>query len=627
MTLSEAQTGSGGHDLPLAAEFDTASRADWQQQVAAALRKSRALPEGFDGAPESLLTTRTYDEIELQPLYTADDETPPAGFPGLAPFVRGARPEGAVEAGWDVRTVHTGTDPATVNEAALADLEAGASSVWMRVGDGGVPLGRLGDALDGVRIDLAPVTLDPGADYAAAAEALTGLFAQRGVPAAEAVGTVGADPIALRARTGQPYEIAPAAELAGRLAGTHPQLRTIVVDALPYHEAGASDAQELGAAAAAGVAYLRALTAEGMDVTEAAAGLEFRLAATADQFLTIAKLRAARRIWSRITEQSGVSGRARGMRQHAVSSPAMLTRYDPWVNMLRGTLACFSAGIAGAEAVTLLPFDDAIGQPDAFARRIARNTQSILLEESKLAGVIDPAGGSWYVENLTDELAHAAWREFTAIERAGGIESELASGALAERLEQTRERRGRRIALRQSPITGVSEFPDLHEAAVARPAPAGPSHPAGLPRVRYAQDFEKLRDAGESYRARHGHHPRIFLATIGPVAAHTARATFASNLFQAGGIEPVSAGATETDDELLAAFADSGAEVACICGTNDAYAERASGLATALKRAGATSVLLAGKPGDYSDVDGFAYSGCDALEILTSTLETLGADL
>jgi len=629
MTLSEAPD-DGGTDLTLAAEFDTPSRSDWQQQVAAALRKSRMLPEDFSGAPESLLRTPTYDGFDLEPLYTASDTTPPTGYPGLPPFVRGSHPEGVVEHGWDVRAWHSDPDPAAANEALLADLESGAASVWLRTGRDGVPTARLDEALAGVRIELAPVVLDAGADYPAAADALLDLFTEHGIASGDAVGNIGADPIGFRARTGREHDVEHAARLAVQLAGSHPRLRTMVVDGLPYHEAGASDSQELGALVATGVAYLRALTAAGLDVSTAAAGIEFRLAATTDQFRTIAKLRAARRMWSRVTGECGVVDAARGMRQHAVSSPAMLTRYDPWVNILRGTLACFGAGVGGAESVTLLPFDHAIGQSDAFARRIARNTQSVLLEESKLSGVIDPAGGSWYVENLTDALAHAAWREFTGIERAGGIESELASGALADRIAETRDTRSARIATRADPITGISEFPDLTEEPVHRPATVeSGERSTGLPRIRYAQDFERLRDAAESFHGAHGHHPRVFLATLGSLAEHTNRATFASNLLQAGGIAAHDPGVTDEQEsfaETVAAFRGSASGVACICGTDSAYAQQANELAAALKEAGAATVLLAGKPAEqYTDIDGYLYAGCDALEVLTSTLETLGA--
>ncbi|MFE6614455.1 methylmalonyl-CoA mutase family protein [Amycolatopsis sp. NPDC057786] len=601
-------------ELTLAAEFPEASRDQWRELVAGVLRKSGAIDESFDGLPESRLVTRTYDGLEIQPLYTADDAVEGTGFPGLPPFVRSARPEGAVTTGWDIRARYARRDAKATNAAILADLEGGVSSIWLRAGAAGVPVADLGDALNEVYIDLAPVVLDAGDEYEAAANELFALFTEREIPASAVTATLGADPIGSTARTGSARPLAPAANFAARVAVSHPKVRTIVADGLPFHEAGGSDAQELGATIAAGVAYLRALTEAGLDVDTAAGQIEFRLAATADQFLTIAKFRAARRLWARVTEVSG--GKASGMRQHAVTSPAMLTQRDPWVNMLRTTLACFGAGVGGADAITVLPFDAAIGQPDAFSARIARNTHAVLLEESKLAGVIDPAGGSWYVENLTEDLAKAAWREFTGIEAAGGIEAELASGALAGRLAETWEKRSKRLATRRDPITGVSEFPNLTEKAVVRDAvedlPGG-----GLPRHRYAEAFEALRDRADA----HPNRPRVFLATLGPVAAHTARASFAANLFQAGGIEAVNPGAPE---DVIAEFRASGTKIACLCGSNTSYAEEADSVAKALKEAGATSVLLAGKPGDHPDVTGYLHTGCDALEILTGTLNELG---
>ncbi|HVV13137.1 methylmalonyl-CoA mutase small subunit [Amycolatopsis sp.] len=619
--MSQAGT-TGPDELALAAEFAAPERADWQQLVAGVLKKSGALPEDFTGAPESLLTSRTYDGIEIRPLYTAEDQAPPAGFPGLSPFVRGAKPEGAVGTGWEVRVLHAHPDPAVTNKAVLADLEHGAGSVWLRVDGDALPLDRLADALNEVYLDLAPVVLEAGEHYEAAANALLDLLAEKNIPDSEVVGNLGADPITLRARSGEAHQIAPAAALAARLAPKYPKLRTIVVDGLPYHEAGGSDTQELGASIAAGVAYLRALTDAGLSVDEAAAQLEFRFAATADQFLTIAKLRAARRLWSRVAEVSGAA--PHGMKQHAVTSTAMLTQRDPWVNMLRTTVACFAAGVGGADAVTVLPFDAAIGQPDGFSRRIARNTQAILLEESKLSGVIDPAGGSWYVENLTDALANAAWREFTELERQGGIEAALESGALGERLADTWAQRSKRLATRKDPITGVSEFPNLTEKRIERDPLPSTVDGGGLPKVRYAQAFEQLRDRSDAYLAETGERPKVFLATLGPLASHTARAMFASNLLQAGGIEPVNPGAVE---DVVAAFRESGATVACLCGSDKSYGEQANDVAAALHEAGAKTVLLAGKPAEsYRGISGYAYTGCDALAVLTSTLETLGVN-
>lgn len=286
--------------------------------------------------------------------------------------------------------------------------------------------------------------------------------------------SLGADPLGHEARTGEVLELAGAVGLAREAAAHWPGVRALAVDALPYHEAGGSAAEELGLSLATGVAYLRALTGAGsgssaLGVQAALGQLEFRYAATADQFLTIAKFRAARRLWARIAEACGAP-EAGAQRQHAVTSPVMMTRRDPWVNMLRTTVACMAAGVGGADSVTVLPFDHELGLPDAFARRISRNTSTILLEESHLARVIDPAGGSYYVEQLTDELAHAAWEFFQEIEKAGGLAATLRSGLVADRLAATWAERSKKLAKRREPITGVSEFPLLSE----KPSTASP---------------------------------------------------------------------------------------------------------------------------------------------------------
>lgn len=576
------------------------------------LAKSGYSADQLADAPERLLATATYDGIDIAPLYTAPDQAARTGLPGVAPFVRGSRPDGNVSTGWDVRTRHTGSDPAEVNKAILTDLENGVTSIWLTVAPEALPA-----ALDGVLLDLAPIVLD-GTE--AAADALVALYEQRGIPDSAVIGNLGFDPLGQAARTSVAADVVAAAARAARYAQRFPRLRTMVVDASPYHEAGGSDAQELGASIATGVAYLRALTEAGLSIEAAARQLEFRYALTADQFAGIAKLRAARRLWARVGEVVGV---AAAQRQHAVSSAVMLTRRDPWVNMLRGTIACFAAGVGGADAITVAPFDAAVGADTAFSRRIARNTQSILLEESHVAGVIDPAGGSWYLESRTEELAQRAWDVFTELERGGGIEAELASGAFAQRLARTWEKRAANLATRTDPITGVSEFPNLTEKPLdraARPQPVG----GGLPVHRYAADYEALRDRSDAILAETGARPTVFLATIGSIAAHTARAGFAGNLLQAGGIETPSAGATKDIDEIIAAYQASGATIACICGTDRAYGEQAESLATALKAAGAAKVLLAGARSDaYPSVDEFLYRGCDALALLHGVWDVL----
>ncbi|WBB61072.1 methylmalonyl-CoA mutase subunit beta [Streptomyces sp. WMMC500] len=593
--------------LSLASEFADASHEQWQHLVAGVLRKSgRDVPA--DEA-EALLSTALEDGLRTPPLYTARDRAPDPGLPGFAPFVRGGRPEGNAAGGWDVRQRHAAPDA----EAVLDDLENGVTSLWLDVGgSGGIPVAALKDVLKDVYLDLAPVVLDAGAESEPAARELLRLYEERGLAADAVRGGLGADPLGHEARTGRPGDTAAMAGLARLCADRHPGLRAVTVDALPYHEAGGSPAQELGCSLATAVAYLRELTAAGLGAAQACAQLEFRYAATADQFLTVAKLRAARRLFSRVAEVCGAP-EAGAQLQHAVTSPVMATRRDPWVNMLRTTVATLAAGVGGADAVTVLPFDHAIGLPDAFSRRIARNTSAILVEESHLARVIDPAGGSWYVERLTDELAHAGWAFFQEIERAGGQAAALRSGMVGERLARTWAERGRKLATRREPVTGVSEFPDLAEKPVVRaPAQAPPS--GGLPRVRRDEGFEALRARSDAHLAATGARPRVFLAALGPAAVHTPRVTFAANLFQAGGVEPVTSGT----------FADSGAREACLCSGDAVYEEQGAAAAAELRTAGARHVYLAGRPGPYDGADTYVHAGCDAVAVLTDALDRMG---
>jgi methylmalonyl-CoA mutase len=606
-------------DLSLAAEFDAATRDEWRALVAGVLRKAgrEELPDPVEEALSRTVATG----VRVAPLYTAEDaaDLPSAvGVPGLAPFVRGARagahPESGVPGGWDIRQRHAHPDLAVTTEAIAADLENGVTSLWLVVGEGAIPVDSLGDVLSGVLLDLAPVTVQGGLP---AAEAFLALTEGRDLAPG---GSLGLDPLGRQAAGGEQQDLSGLADVARR-AAAHDGLRTVVVDATVFADAGGSAVEELGCSLAAGVAYLRALTdsadgKQGLSVDEAFAALEFRYSASADQFTTIAGLRAARRLWDRVGEASGAAPAVRAQRQHAVTSSVMTTRRDPWVNMLRTTVACFAAGVGGADVVTVQPFDAALGLPDAFARRIARNTQNLLVEEGHLARVLDPAGGSWYVESLTERLAEAAWDWFTEIERAGGVVAALDSGLVRDRIAAAWNTRAGRVAHRRDPITGVSEFPNLAEKLPQR-QPAGEVPPTGgLPRVRAAQEFEELRDVADAAPKR----PTVYLATIGPIARHTARAGFAGNLFQAGGL------ATPSGDGA-SGFADAGTTVACICGTDKDYAASAAELAAELRTAGATQVWLAGKPELAVDgVDGYVFAGCDALDALRAVHRELGLE-
>ncbi|MFD6948819.1 methylmalonyl-CoA mutase [Nocardiopsis sp. TSRI0078] len=640
-------TGSGAPNL--AGGFPAATHERWRELVSGVLRKSGVPEERLADAPESVLATHTYDGFDIEPLHTADPPAADPGFPGLPPFVRGYRPDGGVSQGWDIRARHTDADPAVLRRRLHNDLMNGVSSLWIAVGGTGLPASALGEALTDVHLDLAPVVLDPGAGYADAADALLGAHADAGVPDGRIASHLGVDPLTTAARAGERPDVMDPVRFAVDRAQGRPGLGLVVADGTLVHNAGGSDGQELGFAVAAGTAYLRALHAAGLDLPDAARRVEFRMAASADQFSVIAKLRAVRAMWNQVLAASGVPADQRAMRLHAATSEAMMTRRDPHVNMLRTTVACFAAGVGGADSVTVAPFDSAVGLPDDFARRIARNTQSLLIEESHLAQVIDPAGGSFYVEALTRDLYRAGWAFFQELEAAGGAAEALEQGLLRERVDAVWARRRLDLAHRRAPLTGVSEFPDADETPLVRPAdparqpvalhhtrttPAARSHsgvpaPGGFPVRRYAEEYEALRDRSDTQAGDTGRRPTAFLATLGPVAAHTARASFAANLLAAGGIAAENPGPLDGAAAVTEAFAASGSRVAVICSSDEVYAKDAEAAARALKGAGARRVLLAGAPDDAyreAGVDVFAHRGCDAVALLTDLAEVLLTD-
>lgn len=542
--------------LDLAGPSDSWTVADWEAAAAAVLRKGHRLTEEDpNSAVWGKLARTTLDGITITPLGTRSllDDLQTAGRPTR-------------QGDWDVRVLVDGSDAKLANEEALADLDGGVTSLWVT----GTDYAKI---LDGVLLDLAPVVLE-GGDPAAFLKYAEG----RELHPATNLGVPAADASADLART---------AQQRGVLG--------FVIDATSVHDRGASDAQELAWSMAAGAAYLRALTDAGLSVDEAAALVEFRYAATDEQFPTIAKLRAARRLWARVLELS--EAESREQRQHAVTSRPMMTKYDPWVNMLRTTVAAFAAGVGGAESVTVLPFDSPLGRSDGFGRRIARNISHLLIDESHVAHVSDPAGGAYAVEKLTDDLAVVAWRLFGELEDGADLDAAIAE-AVAKREAE--------IARRKRPITGLSEFPNLGEELPQRTADGAFD---GV--HRYGASFEALRDDPAA--------TPVFLATLGKVASHTARATFASNLFAAGGISVEVAGATKGPDDVVAAYG--GQPVVCLAGSDTKYAEWGQAAAEALREAGARHVIIAGKPVDY--VDDSCAMGVDALAFLTRTREKL----
>lgn len=612
------------------AEFSPAGEGEW-----------RALVEGVLKGKEfaKALVSHTRDGIAIMPLDTRRKD---------APTIAGAR---GVDR-WRIAARLDDPDPERGNRQVHDDLLGGADTLTLTFA--GSPQARgfglrdhspsvLDHALADVHCDLVAMRLET-APFAgrANAEAIVTLAKRRRIPGSNLRVDFGLQPIADLASTGRAPLTFSQAMANVKAIIVHlrdegfsgPFLRC---DGRPFHEAGASEAQELACVIAQGVSYVRALVELGQGVEDATRHLDFTLVADVDQFLTIAKFRALRLLWARIEEEFGTSPRP--VMIHAETAWRMLTRHDPHVNILRSTIAALAAGIGGADSLEVLPFTVTLGLPDGPARRIARNTSLVLLEEANLHRVMDSAAGSGSIESLTDHLCETAWRLFQTIEASretneAGLPAALTNGFVAGMIRETREARARSIATRREPITGASEFPLADEypvrvLAMARSATRIGEH--ALPSIRLSEPYEALRDRAEAL-ADAGHAPAVYLANLGRVSDFNARATFARSAFEAGGIRAIAndgfVGDGETDlDALRKAFSESGAFCACICSSDSLYAALAVPAARALKAAGARHVWIAGRVGEQerefraAGIEGFVAAGCDMLEFLDAVLE------
>jgi len=619
-------------DVPELADLEQV-RGRWRSAVAGVLSKStRKDPAELGEEPEQLLDTATYDEFAIRPLYTAFDELPEPPLPGEWPYVRGGDALRDVKSGWKVVEAFPaiGAPVGEANAAVLAALGDGVSALLIRLGPSGVAPDELEGVLEGVHLSMAPIILDAGADYRAACDVMLALAAavepdQRGTLSID----LGADPLTAPLGGRPAPAVEDVVEAAARSAGIR-GVRAITVDGPAFHNLGANATWELAGSIAAAVAYLRVLTASGMTIGQALGQISFRQAADDDQFMTLAKMRALRQLWARVAEVVGDAERGAAV-VHAETSLPMMTQRDPWVNMLRCTLAAFGAGVGGADTVLVLPFDAAIpggfpGTARSFARRIARNTQLLLLEESHAGRVLDPAGGSWFVEDLTEQLAQHAWEHFRAIEARGGFVD--ARDYIAGQIAEIAARRADDIAHRRTAITGVNEYPNLTE-------PALPQEDSAPTVARYAAAFEALRDRSDVFLARTGSRPRALLLPLGPLAEHNIRTTFTTNLLASGGIEAINPGTVDAEGvaAAVAEFSKDAQEgspkVAVICGTDTRYQDEASDIVAAARRAGVTRVYLAGPDKALGEAkhrpDEFLTAKINAVEALSNLLSRLGA--
>ncbi|RXF72917.1 methylmalonyl-CoA mutase family protein [Hansschlegelia zhihuaiae] len=633
-----------------AAEFP-ANEAEWRKAAEAALK----------GRPLEPILRRTL--VDGTPVEAIAPRTPARPIVGRAP----GKP-------WIAMTRIDLAEPSEANAQALEDLNNGASGlsfVFARPGDGsGVAadtLDRFDRALDGVLLDLVPLHLDAAPIEGRIAAAMAAALVERrgldpdavnilfGIDLLRDLALMGALPVSwleIRSR------FARLVSSLGERGFTSP---VTMIDSRVTHDAGGGETQELAGALASATDHVRALLDNGLELDQAAGTIAFAVSVDAEQFTTIAKIRALRLLWAGWRREAGLDQGA--VHIHAETSRRMMTIRDAHTNMVRTTIAAFAAGVGGADSLTVLPHTHALGRSDGNARRLARNVQSIVLEESNAHRVADPAAGAGAIEKLTDSLADRAWTLFQEIEREGGLFASLRAGAWQRRIAETREARAQNVARRKSPIVGVSEFPQRGEtlpalglgplpqtSPAAAPQDAHPTHDVivfegmvaalesgasiatlranlrpdpsapvlALDLDRLAAPFEALRAENEARTAKGG---PVFLALIGPIAKHSARAGFVRNLLTAGGLRFLDGPVAAEPEAIAAAFEESGARLAILCGSDEGYAEQAAAVVSGLKTRG-SKVWLAGRPGELTEalieagVTRFVTAGDDALATL-----------
>ena len=677
----------------LFAEFKPSTYEEWKEESVKLLK----------GAPfDKKMYSKTPEGIVLKPIYNKEDVNFEISLPGYDDYVRGVSAEGNKGSPWKIDQQIYASTPREFNKLALDALNKGQTALEIRLdcpSSRGVDAdeseaGRVGkcglsvsvkkdfdEALKGIETDCVEINISTASRAAGVAAIL--YASQKGKKLS---GGIRFDPIGILAERGKLDRKLECAfdemfALASYNAKNMPSFGAIGVDAMPYSSAGASAVEELGAAMATAAAYLREMLARGMSIDETAPLVRFRLSLDSNFFMTIAKLRAARVLWAKIVEAFGGSEESRKIRVNAKTSVYNKTVYDPYVNMLRTATEAFSGVIGGCDSMTVSPFDEIVRKPDEFSTRIARNQQIILQEECNLADVIDPAGGSYFVETLTKELAGKAWEFFVKIEAAGGIVKALESGMVQDAVAATAAGKKKLIDTRRSSVVGTNNYANLGEKLLEKPAcecekifkeraaevsaaksgakvDLGSAKGAGaieklveaacegagisalskslchcgsaetsvkpLEIRRAVEHFEALRKASADFKEKTGSGPKIFLATMGPLVQHKIRADFIRGFFQVGGFDVIYPNGFQTPEDAAKAFAESGAKYAVICSTDDTYPELVPPVAKAIKAAKAGSVvLLAGIPNpDFEQ--SYKDAGLDgSISIKSNNYETL----
>lgn len=661
------------------------------------------------------LIKKTYEGIDIKPMYFKND-LDGIGFvnaiPGEEPYVRSAETLANVVCGWQIAQELRAATPAEFNKIAKADTARGQSCVTIvldeaslegmdpatarpeTVGKGGLSAASKAD-FNVALADICPIDhmfqLTTGENPIPAAALFVSAFRDP----EDVTGSIACDPIAqavsqggLKSDIGEAFDNV--AELTRWAVHHAPNLKTVSVQGYPYREAGGNCVQELAFVMAAAAEYTRALMDRNITINHICAKIHFSFSIGSDLFMEVAKLRAARMLWEKIAEAFGATSQNAKMFMHCRTATWNKTAVDPWVNMLRVTTEAFSAVCGGCDSLHVSPFDECFRTPDEFSRRIARNVQIVLRDECKLNKVIDPAGGSYYVEKLTDEVALKAWALFQEVEKQGGIIKALEAGMPQQMVKNTAAEREKNINTRKDVFIGVNKYPNMQEAAldlnipdykaIAKTriaemaeaqkmagkldfslltpntpkymglaltaakegatlgalsmalAPQGPAFSIeALPAFRGSAKLEAMRKATETFAAKTGRAPKIFMANMGPIPQHKARADFAYGFFTVGAFDVLTNDGFATPDAAAQAAKASGAKVTVICSTDATYPAIVPELTKKLKAQTADMmVIVAGNPVEHIEafkaagVDDFIHVAANVFDITETIQKKLG---
>ena len=609
-------------------EFPPISTKQWEDKI----------QEDLKGADyEKKLIWKTYEGIGIKPYYRTENLQNlkyQEALPGEYPYIRGNKDSDNT---WNIREEIIVTDVAKANKAALAAIVSGATAISFRVKELAFRE-ELAKLLKGIDLEKTEIHFASSHSYSILADLLIAYVKKSGFDRNKIKGSFNFDSIAFYLLHGEYYNSSDdnfneAAALIKYIKNDLPGCRVLNINGQHFYNAGATAVQELAYTLASASEYMAQMTDRGIDADTVCRNIQLTIGVGSSYFIEIAKLRAARMLWARLAEQYKPKDPASlKVTVHACSGMYNKSVYDPYVNVLRLTTECMSAAIGGANAITLLPFNNTFKTGDEFSSRLARNIQIILKEESYLDQVIDPSAGSYYIESLTDEIAQMAWNQFKKIEEAGGMLAVMENGQLKTDIERVAHQRDMDIAMCKTPVLGTNLFPNQNEQMLDQTHCAAIDFPdAYLKMYRGAEAFEDIRMATERHVKNAGSCPKVFLATYGNLAKRKARATFASNFFACAGYEIMEEYYSKEVDATVSAITKSKANIVVICSSDEEYIQYAGELTTAMKKKDASvRVIVAGYPKDSVDiltaagVDDFIHVRVNVLETLTTFQKQFG---